>query len=93
MVSLLNMKKVRKKKAEQDDTESLYTSYDGVKNFDHTTWMVDGYETTIQKNPSSRGYYLQNEDYDEEFDTKRDLVNYLRDHNGEFQGYDSEKDY
>lgn len=80
-------------KIEYDDSESDYIKYDGVSDFDHTTWSVNGYETTIQKNDRGRGYYLQNEDYDMEFDTKRDLINYLKNSGAEFYGYDSEKDY
>ena len=76
-----------------DDSESDYVNYDGVKNFDHTTWDIDGYETTIKRNDSGRGYYLQNEDFDMEFDTKGDLVDYLKDNEASFAGYDSENDY
>lgn len=76
-----------------DDSESDYVNYDGVKNFDHTTWDIDGYETTIKRNDSGKGYYLQNEDFDMEFDTKGDLVDYLKDNEASFAGYDSEKDY
>lgn len=83
----------KRRNAFSDDSESDYVNYGGVRDFDHTTWEVDGEEATIQRNPSGRGYYLQTEDYDEEFDTKGDLVHFLRSHSAEFQGYDSEKDY
>lgn len=76
-----------------DDSESDYIKYNGVSDFDHTTWDVNGMESTIVRNPSGRGYYLQNEDYDEEFDTKADLINFLKSYNAELQGYDSENDY
>lgn len=75
-----------------DDTESDYISYKDVKRFDHTSWDIDGYETTIVKRPEG-GYYLQNEDYDEEFETKGDLVRYLQDMEADYIGQDSENDY
>lgn len=77
----------------RDDSESDYIKYNGVSDFDHTTWDVNGMESTIVRNPYGRGYYLHNEDYDEEFDTKADLINFLKSYNAELQGYDSENDY
>lgn len=83
----------QRRNAFYDDSESDYVSYDGCRDFDHTSWDIDGMETTIKRNPSGRGYYLQNEDFDMDFDTKGDLVNYLRDNVAEFIGNDSENDY
>lgn len=83
----------QRRNAFYDDSESDHVHYGGVRDFDHTTWDIDGEEATIQRNPSGRGYYLQTEDYDEEFDTKGDLVHFLRSRKAEFIGEDSDSDY
>ena len=93
-----NTTKDIKSKPERDPSESDHINYDGVSDFDHTTWYIDGFDTQISRNVDSEGnplpgYYVQNEDWDMEFDTKADLVKYLRDNEADFQGYDSEKDY
>lgn len=77
----------------KDDSESDYISYNGCRDFDHTSWDIDGMETTIQRNPNGAGYYIQNEDFDMEFNTKKDLVDYLRDSGADYIGQDSENDY
>ena len=83
----------QRRNAFYDDSESDYVSYDGVRDFDHTTWIVGDEEAIIKRNPSGRGYYLQTDEYDEDFDTKGDLVHFLRSRGAEFQGQDSEHDY
>lgn len=88
-------KEYRQRRAamDHDDTESDNFRYDGVRDFDHTSWEMDGQAATIVRRPQGYGYYLQTEDYDEEFETKQDLINYLKDSGADYIGQDSENDY
>ena len=62
--------------------------------YDFTVWNTDSGEIlSIRENYKGCRYYVDAEDYDMDFKTKKELEDFLKFENATFVGYDSENDW
>lgn len=71
-------------KKKEETPKSNDFNYEGVKDFDDTRWMIGGNEAEVYKT-SNGEYYVDTDDSQEVFTSRKDLIKYLRD-NGATSG-------